>query len=78
MEAWADVEIAAAVQRFEALAVADPLTMFDHVFAEPPPHLLAQRADLAARLQAAPPDGRAPSGAPPAPTPMRGQRVGRP
>ena len=43
-------EIAAAVQRFEARPATDPLTIFDHVYADPPPHLRAQRAEVARRL----------------------------
>jgi pyruvate dehydrogenase E1 component alpha subunit len=69
-----DAEIAAAVQRFEALGPADALAMFDHAYGERPPHLEAQREQLAAWLR----DG---AGAPdttvhPSP-PMRGQRSTR-
>jgi pyruvate dehydrogenase E1 component alpha subunit len=77
VEQRVDEQIAEAVRRFEALAVADPLAMFDHVYAEPPAHLREQRADLAARLAAASPQAAAPASEPPAPTPMRGQRVPR-
>jgi pyruvate dehydrogenase E1 component alpha subunit len=75
LEAAVDAEIAAAVERFEAHGPADPLQAFDHVYAELPPHLAAQRAELAAWLR----DGGAAAreapaeGAPPSP-PMRGQR----
>jgi pyruvate dehydrogenase E1 component alpha subunit len=74
LEASVDAEIAAAVQRFEAGGAPDPLTMFDHVYAELPQHLRRQRDQLAAWLrdggQAAAPD----TTAPPSP-PMRGQRT---
>src|SRR5688572_5973447 len=39
-----DAEIAAAVQRFEAMGPPDPLTMFDHAYGERSPQLDAQRA----------------------------------
>jgi pyruvate dehydrogenase E1 component alpha subunit len=70
VEPQIDAEIAEAVRRFEAVPPADPLTMFDHVYAELPPHLSAQRAEAAERLR-----GIAPvtEEAPP-PPPMRGQR----
>jgi pyruvate dehydrogenase E1 component alpha subunit len=72
IEASIESEIAAGVAAFEAHA-ADPLTLFDHVYAELPPHLAAQRADLAARLGDAAEPGR--EADPPAPSPpMRGQR----
>jgi pyruvate dehydrogenase E1 component alpha subunit len=73
LEASVDAEIAAAVQRFEARGAPDPLTMFEHVYAEQPPHLRRQRDQLAAWLRDA--------GQPAAPDtlehpspPMRGQR----
>jgi len=73
-----DAEIAEAVKRFEAVGAPDPLGMFEHAYATRPPHLEAQRAELAARLRnghgaAATP---APASAPPSP-PMRGQRTSR-
>jgi pyruvate dehydrogenase E1 component alpha subunit len=68
-----DEEIARAVERFEAMPAADPLGMFDHAYAELPAEVAAQRADLAARLQA-PAHGVAPAGPEPASPPMRGQR----
>lgn len=77
LEQRVDEEIAEAVRRFEALALADPLAMFDHVYGEPPVHLQEQRADLAARLEAASGGAAAPVGEPPSATPMRGQRVPR-
>ena len=76
LEASVDAEIAAAVQRFEATPPPDPLVMFDHVYAEAPPHLARQRQQLAAWLrdgrEAAAPD----TTALPSP-PMRGQRASR-
>src|SRR3989441_1657311 len=42
LEAAVDEEIAAAVVRFEATGVADPLVMFDHVYAALPPDLKEQ------------------------------------
>ncbi len=76
LEQQVDEEIAAAVRRFEAAPPADPLRVFDHVYAEMPPHLAAQRAELEARLAA---DGGAPVPEPPPPDamPMRGQRTSR-
>jgi len=70
-----DKEIAAAVQRFEALGAAEPLTMFEHVYAELPAHLKAQREQLAGALGngATPPAGEDDQ----ASTPMRGQRTTR-
>jgi pyruvate dehydrogenase E1 component alpha subunit len=77
LEQRVDEEIAEAVRRFEAAPTADPLTMFDHVYAELPPDLQAQRDAMAARERIDPPrDGEAPTVAPGA-TPMRGQRLTR-
>src|SRR5437764_10224467 len=77
LEQQVDEEIALAVQRFEATPPPDPLTMFDHLYAELPPHLVAQREELARRLR----EGGAPEPDAPAPTPratpMRGQRLTR-
>jgi pyruvate dehydrogenase E1 component alpha subunit len=68
-----DAEIAAAIARFETAAAADPLTMFDHAYAEMPPDLKLQREALAERLR----KGEAAPGAPHEPSPpMRGQRSG--
>ena len=68
-----DEEIAHGVERFEAMPPADPLEMFDHAYAELPPHVAAERAELAARLQAL--GGHAAEGSvDPASPPMRGQR----
>ena len=76
LEQQIDEEIAAAVRRFEAAPPADPLVAFDHVYAETPPHLAAQRAELEVRLRA---DGaaRGPEPSPPNALPMRGQRASR-
>jgi len=73
LEGEVDEEIARAVQAFEAMPPADPLTMFDHLYGEMPSDLKAQREELAGR-QAAPP---APDARPPASMPMRGQRTTR-
>src|SRR5881397_87306 len=73
LEEAVDAEIAHAVERFEAMPPADPLGMFEHAYAELPPHLVAERAELAARLAAPGGDG-APPAAEPDSTPMRGQR----
>ena len=69
-----DAEIAEAVRRFESAPPADPLTMFDHVYAELSPDLKAQREALAARLRAG--SGSGEETRPPSP-PMRGQRTTR-
>jgi pyruvate dehydrogenase E1 component alpha subunit len=72
-----DAEIGAAVQRFEAFGPADALTMFEHAYGQRPPHLAAQREQLAAWLSdgahGVPADT---SAAHPSP-PMRGQRTTR-
>jgi len=52
LEAAVDAEIAEAVKRFESTPPADLLAIFDHVYAEPPPHLEAQREELRERLEA--------------------------
>lgn len=77
LEQKVDDEIAEGVRRFEATPPADPLTMFDHAYAELPPDLQAQRDEMAASQQAAPPrpDGTEPTQ--PGATPMRGQRLTR-
>jgi pyruvate dehydrogenase E1 component alpha subunit len=73
LEKEVDAEIAAAIARFETTAAADPLTMFDHVYAELPPDLKTQREALAERLR----KGEPAPGTPPEPSPpMRGQRRG--
>ena len=58
----------------EAAPPADPLTMFEHAYATPPPGLLAQRDEMAAREHAAPARDGQPPPAPVDATPMRGQR----
>jgi pyruvate dehydrogenase E1 component alpha subunit len=75
VEAEVDEEISEAVRRFEATPPSDPLTAFDHVFADLPPHLASQRDEVAARLARR--DGGDASEDRPASPPMRGQRVSR-
>ena len=73
LEERVDEEIARAVQAFEATPPADPLAVFDHAYAERPPHLEAQRAEMDEGRRGAALDG--PDEAVPAPPPpMRGQR----
>jgi hypothetical protein len=52
---------------------ADPLGMFDHAYAELPPGVATQRAELAGRLEVKA-DAAAPAGTEPVSPPMRGQR----
>ena len=74
VEKEVDAEIAAAIARFETTAAADPLTMFDHAYAEMPPDLKSQREALAERLR----KGESASGGPVETSPpMRGQRSGK-
>jgi pyruvate dehydrogenase E1 component alpha subunit len=75
IESEIDEEIAAAVHRFESEPPADPLTMFDHVYAELPPDLQAQRAEMAEREPAT--RMSEPPALTPRATPMRGQRLTR-
>ena len=75
LDAEVDAEIAAAVERFEATPPPDPVTIFDHVYAERPSHLEAQRTELIERLSEQGP-GRDAGDEPPSP-PMRGQRMTR-
>jgi len=77
LEQHVDEEIAEAVRRFEAAPPADPLTMFDHVYAELPPDLKAQREAMAARERAAPSRAGEERTTAPGATPMRGQRLTR-
>src|SRR5499426_1694801 len=73
LEARIDEEIARAVQAFESMPPPDPLTMFDHAYADMPPLLRAQREEMAERQQL----GREPHARedqPPSSPPMRGQR----
>jgi pyruvate dehydrogenase E1 component alpha subunit len=89
LEEQIDGEIAAAVRSFEATAGADPLTMFDHAYAERLPALDAQRTAMQSRLEHV--TSERPAGAPadaparepastggehavPTSPPMRGQR----
>ncbi len=71
-----DAEIAAAIERFESAPAPDPLTVFDHVYAERPPHLERERSEMMARLAEILP-GRADDTADTASLPMRGQRMTR-
>jgi pyruvate dehydrogenase E1 component alpha subunit len=73
LEEQIDEEIARGVERFETMPPADPLGMFEHAYAELPPHLVAERAEMAARL-ASLEDNGAPTDVPPTSPPMRGQR----
>src|SRR5712664_2225245 len=77
LEEAVDAEIAGAIQRFEATAAAEPLTMFEHVYAELPPHLKAQREQAAAWLRDGNNGGEATGGESHASPPMRGQRATR-
>ena len=49
--------------------------MFDHVYGDLPPHLRAQRDEVAARLRAGGADGADGAETRPASPPMRGQRT---
>src|SRR5437867_6616109 len=73
LEQQVDEEIARAVEAFEATPPADPLAIFDHAYAEMPPHLQAGRAEMAERLRSGA-GRRAGEEAPPPSPPMRGQR----
>jgi pyruvate dehydrogenase E1 component subunit alpha len=75
LEQQVDEEITAAVRRFEAVPPPDPLSAFDHVYADMLPHLAAQRAELEARLPGA--EGIPVPEPPPGAIPMRGQRMSR-
>jgi pyruvate dehydrogenase E1 component subunit alpha len=77
LDAEIDAEIAEAVRRFEAMPPPDPLTMFDHVYAEPPDELARQRDALALRLATENGAAQPPTEDRPASPPMRGQRVSR-
>ncbi|HKQ64225.1 MAG TPA: pyruvate dehydrogenase (acetyl-transferring) E1 component subunit alpha [Methylomirabilota bacterium] len=77
LEQAVDEEIAEAIRRFESAPPADPLTMFDHVYADLPPHLQAQRDDLSARQTDEPARAHDPTTPQPGATPMRGQRLTR-
>jgi pyruvate dehydrogenase E1 component alpha subunit len=85
LEEQVDAEIAQAVATFEAAGPADPLTIFDHVYADLPEHLRREREELAERLRAelaerlreeparrpgqAPPDAEEPPATPPPTSP---------
>jgi pyruvate dehydrogenase E1 component alpha subunit len=73
VEEQVDEEIARGVERFESMPPADPLEMFDHAYGELPSHVAAERAEIAARLEAPGGDAAADSAEPASP-PMRGQR----
>src|SRR5215472_7330617 len=77
LEQKVDDEIAEAIRRFEATPPADPLVMFDHVYAELPPDLAAQREAMAASDSGAPAPQDATLSSEPGATPMRGQRLTR-
>jgi pyruvate dehydrogenase E1 component alpha subunit len=76
LEEAIDAEIATAVAKFEAVGPADPLTLFDHAYAELPANLRAERDEVERRVRQAAEngDGASPAPAPPSP-PMRGQRT---
>ncbi|HEV8438379.1 MAG TPA: pyruvate dehydrogenase (acetyl-transferring) E1 component subunit alpha [Methylomirabilota bacterium] len=73
LEEQVDEEIARAVRTFEATPPPDPLVAFDHAYAEMPPHLCVQRAEMEERLRGGPVH-REHETEPPAAPPMRGQR----
>src|SRR5213594_2417445 len=73
LEQQVDDEIARAVEAFEATPPADPLAIFDHAYAEMPPHLQAGRAEMAERLRGGAVRRPGEEVPPPSP-PMRGQR----
>jgi pyruvate dehydrogenase E1 component subunit alpha len=75
LEQEVEAEIAAAVERFEAVPPPDPLSMFDHAYGQLPPELQRQHAAMAERLRDR--GGLPPVEVPPSP-PMRGQRSPRP
>src|SRR5881397_251921 len=77
LEQQVDEEIAAAIHRFEATPTPDPVTMFDHVYAELPPDLAAQRDAMAASDPVVPAREGATAPTQPGATPMRGQRLTR-
>jgi pyruvate dehydrogenase E1 component alpha subunit len=76
LEAKIDAEIAEAVRRFEATPAPDPLTVFDHIYAELPPDLRRERDALAKQLgQTASNGDHEPTDEEQPPSlPMRGQR----
>jgi pyruvate dehydrogenase E1 component alpha subunit len=72
-----DAEIAAAVERFESMPPPDPLTVFDHVYAERPPHLERERAEMMERLAEIAPGRGGDAADETTSLPMRGQRMTR-
>jgi pyruvate dehydrogenase E1 component alpha subunit len=76
LEEEVDAEIAAAIARFESVPPPDPVSAFDHVYAERPPHLERQRAEMIDRLAEVAP-GRGADEDETASPPMRGQRTTR-
>src|SRR5262245_1078866 len=77
LEQAVDEEMAEAIDRLESAPPADPLTMFDHVYADLPPHLQTQPDDLALRESDGPARSDDTSTTQPGATPMRGQRLTR-
>jgi pyruvate dehydrogenase E1 component alpha subunit len=77
LEAQVDTEIAEAVKRFESTPPADLLAIFDHAYADLPPHLEVQREELRERLKAGDAGERRSDEEQPKPLPMRGQRTTR-
>jgi len=77
LEEEIDAEIAAAVERFESTPPPDLVTIFDHVYAERPPHLERQRAELIKRLADHTPGRHPDDGEDRSSPPMRGQRMTR-
>ncbi len=73
LEQQVDEEIARGVAAFEVRPPADPLAIFAHAYAEPPPHLWAERTEMEERLRGAAVRRAAEEERPPSP-PMRGQR----
>jgi pyruvate dehydrogenase E1 component alpha subunit len=67
-----DAEIASAIERFEAVPPPDPVSVFDHVYAERPPHLERQRSEMIERLAEVAPGCASDDDT--ASPPMRGQR----
>src|SRR6266508_6778441 len=51
LEQQVDEEIARGVAAFEVRPPADPLAIFAHAYAEPPPHLWAERTEMEERLR---------------------------
>src|SRR5467141_184075 len=70
LEEELDAEITRAIAAFESMPPADPLGMFEHAYGELPAHLVAERAELTARLAAPGGDGTPPAAEPDS-TPMR-------